>query len=310
MGGGLAGPELAAAVAAAGGLGTLGLLPPADLREAIRQVRDATPDRSVAVNLLMPFVRRSHAQACVDSGIDVAVIAFGMDRDLQNWLSAHGVFIFVMVGTEAEARRALSFGADGLIAQGCEAGGHVAGDTPALTFLPRALKIARGRPVLLAGGIATADDTSAALAAGASGVVAGTRFLLTDEARAHPEYQRRILAADKTFRTTLFGLGWPLQHRVVGNAATRRWCHDDGRAKLAPRMINACSGVLAKLPDGANVPVLRMQTPRLPMFSPIAPTIGMPESVVDRTALYAGETVLRMTSVISARQAVTDLAPR
>jgi hypothetical protein len=75
-------------------------------------------------------------------------------------------------------------------------------------------------------------------------------------------------------------------------------------------MINACSGVLAKLPDRANMPVLRMQTPSLPMFSPIAPTIGMPDSAVERAALYAGETVLRMTSVISARQAVTDLAPR
>ena len=80
MGGGLAGPELAAAVAAAGGLGTLGLLPPEELREAIHQVRDAAPDRLVAVNLLMPFVRRSHVRVCVESGIDVAVIAFGMDR--------------------------------------------------------------------------------------------------------------------------------------------------------------------------------------------------------------------------------------
>jgi NAD(P)H-dependent flavin oxidoreductase YrpB (nitropropane dioxygenase family) len=310
MGGGLAGPELAGAVAAAGGLGTLGLLPPADMREAIRQVREAAPDRSVAVNLLMPFVRRSHVHACVESRIDVVVIAFGMDRVLLNWLTEQGVFVFVMVGTGEQARQALVWGADGLIAQGCEAGGHVAGDAPALTFLPQALKVARGRPVLLAGGIGTADDTRAALAAGAAGVVAGTRFLLTDEARAHPEYQRRILLADKTFRTTLFGFGWPLQHRVVANAATRRWCQDDGRAKLVPRMINACSGVLAKLPDRAIMPVLRMQTPSLPMFSPIAPTIGMPESVVDRTALYAGETVLRMTSVISARQAVTDLAPR
>ena len=77
MGGGLAGPELAAGVAVAGGLGTLGLAPPAELREAIRQVRDAAPDRSVAVNLLMPFVRRKHVQACVESGIDVAVIALG-----------------------------------------------------------------------------------------------------------------------------------------------------------------------------------------------------------------------------------------
>ena len=65
MGGGLAGPEPAAAVADAGGLGTLGLLPPEDLRDAIRHVRDAAPDRSVAVNLLMPFVRRSHVHVCV-----------------------------------------------------------------------------------------------------------------------------------------------------------------------------------------------------------------------------------------------------
>jgi NAD(P)H-dependent flavin oxidoreductase YrpB (nitropropane dioxygenase family) len=310
MGGGLAGPELAGAVAAAGGLGTLGLSPPADLRTAIRQVRDAAPDRSVAVNLLMPFVRRSHVHACIESGIDVAVMAFGMDRALLNWLSEHGVFVFVMVGTEEQARRAFICGADGLIAQGCEAGGHIAGDAPALTFLPRALNVARGRPVLLAGGIAAADDTRAALAAGADGVVAGTRFLLTDEARAHPEYQRRILTADKTFRTTLFGLGWYAPHRVVANAATQRWCHDDGHAKLAPRAINACSGLLAKVSDRVTMPVLRMQTPSLPMFSPIAPTIGMPESAVERTALYAGETVLRMTSVISARQAVTDLAPR
>jgi NAD(P)H-dependent flavin oxidoreductase YrpB (nitropropane dioxygenase family) len=133
-----------------------------------------------------------------------------------------------MVGTEEQARRALICGADGLIAQGCEAGGHITGDTPALT-----------------------------LAAGAAGVVAGTRFLLTDQARAHPEYQCRILAADKTFRTTLFGLGWNSPHRVVANAATRRWCHDDGRAKLAPRMINACSGVLAKLPEQSGCPTRR-----------------------------------------------------
>jgi len=309
MGGGLAGPELAAAVAAAGGLGTLGLLPPEELREAIGQLRAAAPDRAVAVNLLMPFVRRSHVEVCVQSRIHVAVIAFGMDRALLRSLCEHGVFVFVTVGTEAQARRALERGASGLIAQGCEAGGHIAGDTPALTFLPRALGVACGRPVLLAGGIAVADDTRAALAAGAAGVVAGTRFLLTDEARAHPGYQHRILEADRTFRTMLFGLGWPAPHRVVANAATRRWCHADGRSKLVPRLINAGSGVLAKLPDRAITPVLEKQTPGLPVFSPIAPTIGMPDSAVDRMALYAGETVLRLTSVISARQAVAELTP-
>jgi NAD(P)H-dependent flavin oxidoreductase YrpB (nitropropane dioxygenase family) len=310
MGGGLAGPELAAAVAAAGGLGTLGLLPPPELQAAFRQVRDTAPDRAVAVNLLMPFVRRGHVDVCLQARIDVAVIAFGMDRDLLRRLSEQGVFVFVMVGSEEQARQACVCGANGLIAQGCEAGGHIAGKTPAHELLPRVLEVARGRPVLLAGGIAAADDTRAALTAGAAGVVAGTRFLLTDEARAHPEYQRRILNADKTFRTMLFGLGWPLPHRVVANAATRRGCRDDGHTKLVPRLINAGSGMLARLPDRAIAPVLRLQRPGLPMFSPIAPTIGMPDSSVDRTALYAGETVLRMTSVISAKQAVTDLTPR
>lgn len=309
MGGGLAGPELATAVADAGGLGTLGLAPPAQLREAINVVRESAPDRSVAVNLLMPFVRRAHIEACTSARIDVAVMAFGIDRPMIQRLKASGTFVFVMVGTESQARRAVASGADGLIAQGCEAGGHLAGVTEALDFLPHALKVAAGRPVLLAGGIATARDTRAAVAAGADGVVAGTRFLLTHESRAHPAYQQRILSADRTIRTKLFGLAWPAAHRVVANAATRRWCDDTGRARILPRMINAGSGLLARLPDRATGSVVRAQTPLLPVFSPIAPTIGMPESLVDRAALYAGETVLRITSVISARQAVADLSP-
>ena len=310
MGGGLAGPELAGAVAAAGGLGTLGLAPADQLRDSIRQVRDHAADRAVAVNLLMPFVRRSHVAVCVESRIDVAVMAFGADEALLRQLNETGVLVFVMVGSQRQARRAIAWGADGLIAQGCEAGGHLAGDMAAAEFLPRALEIADGRPVLLAGGIATADDTRVALAAGASGVVAGTRFLLTHEARAHPEYQRRILAADKTFRTTLFGLGWPAPHRVVANAATRRWCRSDGSVKLAPRMINAGSGILAKLPERAMTSAMGRQSPGLPLFSPIPPTVGMPDSSADRAALYAGESVLRLTSVVSANQAVSDLAPR
>jgi nitronate monooxygenase len=307
MGGGLAGPELATAVAAAGGLGTLGLLPTVLLRQAIQHIRDGAPGRAVAVNLLMPFVRRGHVDECVHSRIDVAVMAFGIDRAMIERLTDGGVFVFVMVGTEGQARRAIACGADGLIAQGCEAGGHLSGDIGARTFLPQALRAAAGRPVLLAGGVATAADTRAAIAAGADGVVAGTRFLLTHESRAHPEYQRRILAADKTFRTTLFGMGWPAAHRVVANAATRRWCHADGRARLAPRIINAGSGLLAKLPDRSVASVIRLQAPTLPLFSPIAPTADMPDSMVDRTALYAGETVLRITNVISARQAVAEL---
>jgi nitronate monooxygenase len=309
MGGGLAGPELAAAVTAAGGLGTLGLAPADQLRASIRQVRDGAPGRAVAVNLLTPFLRRSHVAVCVEARVDAAVVAFGGDHALVQQLRDAGIFVMVMVGSDDQARRAVYWGADALIAQGCEAGGHLSGATEALRLLPRVLQHGDGLPVLLAGGIASGDDTRTALAAGASGVIAGTRFLLTHESGAHPEYRRRVLAARKTFRTMLFGLGWPAPHRVIANAATDRWCREDGTIRAVPRLVNSRSALLAKLPDRLAASVLHTQRPGLPFFSPIAPTVGMPPSAVDRAALYAGQTALRMTSVISARQAVTDLTP-
>lgn len=100
MGGGLAGPELAGTVVAAGGLGTLGLAPPQRLREAIGAMRDAAPGRAVAVNLLMPFVRRSHVEGCRQSRIDVAIMAFRIDAPLIRELHDHGTFVFVMVGAK------------------------------------------------------------------------------------------------------------------------------------------------------------------------------------------------------------------
>jgi nitronate monooxygenase len=310
MGGGLAGPALAAAVAKAGGLGTLGLATPWQLRSSIDRVRMEAPGRAVAVNLLMRFVGHRHVEVCVDNRVDVVVLAFGETRSIVEHLRDAGVFVFVMVGTRAQARRAIGWGADGLIAQGREAGGHLVGTEPALDFLPRALAAARTRPVFLAGGIADAADSDAALAAGASGVVAGTRFLLTHEADANPEYQRRIMNADRTIETNLFGFTWPLRHRVIPNAATRRWCRDDGWAKTVPAMVNAASRPMAVPLYRELGDVLRLQSPRRPVFSPVAPERRMPDSWVERAALYAGETALRLSKVTSAEQAVKDLTPR
>ncbi|MGV0835902.1 NAD(P)H-dependent flavin oxidoreductase [Mycolicibacterium thermoresistibile] len=308
MGGGLAGPELAVAVAHAGGLGTLGLTAADRLRASIRRMRAEAPGRAVAVNLLMPFTRRRHVAVCVEERIDVAVVAFGGDRSLVQELKDAGIFVFTMVGNADQVRRAVHWGVDALIAQGAEAGGHLVGQAPALAFLPIARDLADGRPVLLAGGIATGADTRAALAAGADAVVAGTRFVLTHESGAHPEYQRRLVDAETTYRTMLFGMGWPDPHRVVRNAATHRWCDPSGTAKPVPQLINARSGLVARLGDVPPERIVRWQTPRLPLFSPAAPTRAMPAAWVDRTALYAGESVRRMGSVISARDAVAELA--
>jgi nitronate monooxygenase len=309
MGGGLAGGPLAAAVAKAGGLGTLGLAGPGQLRAGINHVRAEAPGRAVAVNLLMHFVRRSHVAVCVDERVDVAVVAFGGDRGIVEHLRDAGIFVFVMVGTEAQARQAIGWGADALIAQGREAGGHLVGTMPALDFLPHARAAAGQRPVFVAGGIAADADTRRALDAGADGVIAGTRFLMTHEANAHPEYQRRILGAESTMETTLFGFSWPLRHRVIPNAATLRWCRKDGTAKALPAALNTGSRWLAVLGYFDAGPLIRLQSPRLPVFTPLAPLTGMPDSSVDTGALYAGETALRISEVISAQQAVNDLAP-
>jgi nitronate monooxygenase len=309
MGGGLAGASLAAAVAKAGGLGTLGLATPRQLRTAIGQVRTEAPARAVAVNLLMPFVRRHHVAVCVDARVDVVVLAFGEKRGLVEHLRDAGIFVFVMVGTHEQARAAVAWGADGLIAQGREAGGHLVGTVPALDFLPHALAAAGTRPVFLAGGIATGADTGTALAAGASGVIAGTRFLLTHEANANREYQRRIINADSTIETNLFGLSWPLRHRVVPNAATRRWCRDDGWATALPTALNAVSRPLSVLGYFDAAALMRLQSPARPLFTPLAPLGGMPDSSVDGAALYAGETALRISEITSAEQAVKDLTP-
>lgn len=310
MGGGLAGAGLAGAVARAGGLGTLGIDTPQRLRTSIERVRAQAPGRAVAVNLLMPFVHRRHVEVCVDARVDVVVVAFGEKRGLVEHLRDAGIFVFVMVGTDAQARAAIAAGADGLIAQGREAGGHLVGTVAALDFLPRALAAAAGRPVFVAGGIATGADTRAALDAGASGVIAGTRFLLTHEANANRAYQQRILLADKTIETNLFGLSWPLRHRVVPNAATRRWCDQNGKAKALPAALNAASRPLSALGYFDAGPLMRLQSPGLPFFTPLAPVAGVPDSWLDSAALYAGETALRIGELTSAEQAVAELSAR
>ena len=307
----LAGPPLVSAVADAGALGTIGLLPPGKLAKAIGEVRERAPGRTVAVNLLMPFVRRSHVQACVRARADVVVIAFGGSEAVVRYLRSNGILVLVQVGSEHGARRAIAWGVDGLIAQGREAGGHLAGRISALDLLPVVKAVAGQRPVLLAGGIAHAEDTARALNQGADAVVAGTRFVLTHESAAHPAYQARVLAARTTIATTLFGLSWPEWHRVVPNSATEQWCRNDGTPKRLPALINARSGLLARItPSALQGMLLGMQRAALPVFTPIMPLAGMPDHWVDHSALYAGESALRMSKVLSAREAVQALTPR
>jgi nitronate monooxygenase len=305
LGGGLATADLAAAVSGAGALGTIGIRSPQRMHEDLQRAHSLAPGKPIAVNLLLPFTRRQHIDACIAGHAAAAVLFFGFDRELVDRFHAASIAVVHQVGTVAEARRALADGADGLIAQGREAGGHLLGVMPAHAFLRDALDVAHGKPVLLAGGIATATDVQAALRAGASAAVAGTRFLLTDECRAHPAYKQRVLGATETLETQLFGLGWPARHRVVPNAATRRWCAHDSRGPAWVRAVHAASRVVGKLmPVDAGALTTPRQRLSLPLYGPTAPLVGHPESVLDVAPLYAGETARAIHSVVPASEAV------
>ena len=94
------------------------------------------------------------------------------------------------------------------------------------------------------------------------------------------------------------------------NSATRRWCGDDGKAKALPAALNAASRPLAALGYFGAGALTRLQSPARPLFTPLAPLAGTPDSWVDSAALYAGETALRISEITSAEQAVKDLHPR
>src|SRR5689334_4226069 len=215
MGGGLSRHELAAAVSEAGGLGTIAVGWAAAIRRELAAARALT-GRPLAVNLLLPFARRHWFEAA--AGADVVVTFWGRPRR-----RTPGVWLH-QCGSVAEAQAARAAGADGVIVQGVEAGGHVRGTAPALQLLEQARAVLPPEyPLLLAGGIAEVSDVRVALGAGASAAVAGTRFLLAEESRAHPAYRRRLVEASGTILTDLFGAAWPAPHRVVPNAATERW---------------------------------------------------------------------------------------
>lgn len=310
MGGGVSAGRLAGAVSAAGGLGTVGIMAPRRFAAALGEAKRMAPGRPVAANLLVPFVRPAHIRASIDAGVAMVVLHGHLVPRWINQLKSGRVPVFQTVGTSGAARAALAAGVDGLVVQGLEAGGHLVATEPIGAALPAVFAVAESKPVLAAGGIADADDVRRVLATGADAAVAGTRFLLTEESGAHRAYRERVLAAERTFATLLFGFGWPMKHRVVPNAATDKWCRENELGPGWVRRIGRLSAPLGKaMPLSMQDRMLALQRPSLPIFTPALPLAGMPANSVDRAALYAGETAQRINQVIPAADAVSELAP-
>ncbi|HSD09514.1 MAG TPA: nitronate monooxygenase [Candidatus Binatia bacterium] len=205
--GGVSMAPLVAAISNAGGLGVIGAatLSPEGLRREIRKTRELT-DKPFAVDLLAPIpdMIRPHMQVVFEETIEVFVAGLAVPREFIAEMHSRGMKVVVMTGKVSHALRAEEAGADAVVAQGTEAGGHT-GEIGALALVPQvvdAVKI----PVLAAGGIVDGRGLVAALALGAQGVVIGTRFIASEEATAAPSYQQAIVRAgdDSTVRTRCY----------------------------------------------------------------------------------------------------------
>jgi nitronate monooxygenase len=225
-----AGWELASAVSNAGALGTIGTIgrTPDEVHEEIARYRAATP-RPFAVNLAT-FAWSPEAGAVVDAALEerppAITLSFGEPLEVLERCRAAGLYCIVQAQDSRGARAALAAGANAIIAQGTEAGGHT-GRRGTLSFAAQVLDAAGAIPVLLAGGVGSGRGLAAALAMGAAGVVMGTRFKAARETIV-PEWQKeRIVASDGADTVydeivdIIDGGRWP--HGVTGRVMTNRF---------------------------------------------------------------------------------------
>ncbi|MBY6310345.1 NAD(P)H-dependent flavin oxidoreductase [Alcaligenes faecalis] len=225
----ISGPQLVAAVANAGGFGVLGglRLAPLMLRKWLRETRALT-DQPFGVNVVPQFggpeVFEAQFQVILQERPRILSLFYAEDysADMIPRAKDAGMIVMVQTGTAALARKAIAHGADIIVAQGSEGGGHLnRGTIGLMSLLPAILDCAQGRPVLAAGGITTRQDVRAAMSLGASGVLVGTAFLASEESNAHPLYKQKILEAstDDTEYRTGYSFGWTYgtPHRVIPN---------------------------------------------------------------------------------------------
>jgi nitronate monooxygenase len=223
----VASPRLTAAVAEAGGLGTVpaSWLEPDALRRTLREVAGLTR-RPFAVNLVLQWDQHERLDVALEEGVQAVSLFWGDPAPYLRRIADAGAVALVTVASAAEARRVVDAGADIVVAQGWEAGGHVWGEVATLPLVPRVVDAVAPTPVLAAGGIADGRGLAAALCLGAGGAWMGTRFVASREAGLHDDYKGRVVAAAETdtVHTGLFDEGWPdAPHRVLRNSTVRAW---------------------------------------------------------------------------------------
>jgi nitronate monooxygenase len=227
--GGVSRSELVSAVSEAGAFGFLGMVreSPELIVEEISKVRAAT-QRDFGVNLIpaatKPDLLEAEIAACIAWKVPVMALFWDLSADIVRRLSDAGILVVCQVGSVREAEDAERAGAQILIAQGLEAGGHVRGRTPRDTLLPLVAANA-DVPVIASGGVVDGKGLIGALQLGAQGAMFGTAFLATAESFAHDFHKQRVVEAQAgtTVHTDAFHVNWPKGAfvRVLPNSVTR-----------------------------------------------------------------------------------------
>jgi NAD(P)H-dependent flavin oxidoreductase YrpB (nitropropane dioxygenase family) len=258
---------LVVAVSQAGGFGTLGVsgLSAAQIRTQIGDIR-ATTDKPFGVNFLLFRTEEDAFLAAIEAQPPVLSFAWARpDQDLRAYFQrAHdaGLLVMHMAGEVPEAVRAAEAGADLIVAQGTEGGGHV-GWMASMPLVPMIVNAVAPLPVLAAGGIADGRGLAAALALGAEGVLLGTRMLATDEAPIHANLKRAIVQSNghDTVLTEIpdiaTGSIWPgAMARTLRNRFVERWAGREWALRQGYREVGRAALEARQAGDVDNAPIL------------------------------------------------------
>ncbi len=300
MGGGMAGPELVAAVSNAGGGGVLGMggLPARYIRQQIQQLRTLT-NKPFGVNIILPMLQEGQIEACLDEKVPFLVLFWGDPKPYVEEAHKRGTKVFIQVGSVEEAKTAAAAGVDGIIAQGVESGGHVKSTTSLSTIVPAVVEAVKPIPVIAAGGIANGRGVVAALSLGAQAVSMGTRFLCSEETLVFRAYKERVVRAkaDDTVYTLLFDVGWPeAAHRVLRNREINEW-------EAAGRPVSGKRSGEGTANGTMQIAGTTVEMPRYGVFPPMPGFTGN----MERTALYAGESCSLINDIKPAAEIVRDV---
>lgn len=244
--------HLAAAVSAAGGLGLIGgaNAPGEVVRNYIREVKAVT-DKPFGVNvmLLSPYADEV-AKIVVEEDVKVVTTGAGNPEKYMEMWKAAGIKVMPVVASVALAKRMEKYGADAVVAEGTESGGHI-GEATTMTLVPQVAD-AVSIPVIAAGGIGDGRGIAAALMLGAEAVQMGTRFLVAKECIVHQNYKDRVLKA-KDIDSTVTGRSHGHPVRCLRNQMTREYIKLENEGKSFEELEYLTLGTLRKAVQEGDV---------------------------------------------------------